>query len=65
MKPCVVCLSEEYKRILAGEDRDICIIQCDSCGFNRTGESWPHAEKLWNGFKVWQLLRAVNEARRV
>lgn len=53
MRPCVRCLSEKYKRI---RRPDFMIIQCEDCSFNVTGQSWEHTEKLWNEFKVWNLL---------
>lgn len=53
MKPCVVCLCEQYKRV---KPKNCKIIQCVECGFNRTGRTWKEAEDLWNGFEVWAIV---------
>lgn len=62
MKPCVRCLSDKYKRIRAGKDGVLCIIQCLECGFNVTALTWELAEKAWNGFRVWELVEKQKEA---
>jgi hypothetical protein len=59
MRPCVKCLSKKYKRIIAGRNKEFCIIQCE-CGFYQSGQSWPDVENQWNKFKVWELVKGTD-----
>lgn len=57
IRPCVRCLHPKVKRHRAGFYREHCIIQCLSCGFNVTDTTFDNAEIVWNGFKVWELVK--------
>lgn len=56
MKRCVKCLHNKTKPIIAGYTGQIFIVQCCHCGFNVSADSQDEAVKMWNGFKVWNLV---------
>ena len=62
LKPCVRCLGKA-RRQRAGQGGYFKILQCVACGFNVTGRTWYEAVGLWNGFKVWTLVRGEIDER--
>ena len=53
-KRCVRCLCKKIKLIMSGDGR--AIIKCVECRFNVTDLTVEKAMKLWNGFRVWELV---------
>lgn len=58
MRQCIRCLHDKAERKRVGASRSFCVIQCCECGFNVTSDSFEDAERLWDGFRVWELVPA-------